>query len=41
MVVATALAEGGPVVIATSDPGELKALMADEARVAVVTADRL
>jgi hypothetical protein len=41
ILVATALAEAGPVVIATSDPGDLKALVGGEKRVAVVAADRL
>jgi hypothetical protein len=41
ILVATALAEAGPVVIATSDPGDLKALVGDEKRIAVVAADRL
>jgi hypothetical protein len=41
ILVATALAETGPVVIATSDPGDLKALIGDERRVTVVAADRL
>ncbi|TDO68504.1 PIN domain-containing protein [Kribbella sp. VKM Ac-2571] len=41
ILVATALAEPGPVVIATSDAGDLKALVGDEHRIAVVAADRL
>lgn len=41
ILVATALAEAGPVVIATSDPGDLQALAGDEKRIAVVAADRL
>jgi hypothetical protein len=40
ILVATALAEDGPVVIATSDPGDLKALVGDESRISVVPADR-
>jgi hypothetical protein len=39
ILVATALAEDGPVVIATSDPGDLKALVGDESRISVVAAD--
>ena len=41
ILVATALAEAGPVLIATSDPGDLKALVGDEKRVTVVAADRV
>lgn len=41
ILVATALAEGGPVVIATSDPDDLKALVGDERRVAVVASNQL
>lgn len=40
ILVATALAEPGPVVIATSDAGDLKALVGDEPRISVVVADR-
>lgn len=39
--VATALAEAGQVVIATSDLDDLIALVGDEKRIAVVAADRL
>lgn len=41
ILVATALAEPGPIVIATSDLGDLNALVGDEARVSVVPADKL
>lgn len=41
ILVATALEERGPVLIATSDLGDLKALAGDERRIAIVSADRL
>ncbi|WP_433008704.1 type II toxin-antitoxin system VapC family toxin [Kribbella sp. CA-294648] len=41
ILVATALAEPGPCVIATSDLGDLVALVGDEARVSVVAADKI
>lgn len=41
ILVATALGEPGPIVIATSDLGDLTALVGDEARVSVVAADKL
>lgn len=41
ILVATALAEYGAVVIATSDLGDLSALVGDEDRISVVAADRL
>jgi hypothetical protein len=41
IVVATALAEAGQVVIATSDLDNLTALVGDDKRIAVVAADRL
>lgn len=41
IVVATALAEPGPVVIATSDVGDLTSLVGSEDRIAVVRADKL
>ena len=41
ILVATALREPGPIVIATSDLGDLTALVGDEKRVSVVAADKL
>lgn len=41
ILVATALAESGPIVIATSDLGDLNALVGGESRVSVVAADKL
>jgi hypothetical protein len=41
ILVATALAEAGRVVIATSDVGDLKAFVGDERRVAVVPANQV
>jgi hypothetical protein len=41
ILIATALSEAGPIVIATSDLGDLTALVGDEDRVAVVAADKL
>lgn len=41
ILVATALNEPGPIVIATSDLGDLLALAGDEDRVSVVAADKL
>lgn len=41
ILVATALGEAGPVVIATSDLGDLSALVGDQTRICVVRADKL
>jgi hypothetical protein len=41
ILVATALSESGSIVIATSDLGDLLALVGDESRVSVVAAEKL